>query len=405
MSCPAVYINCCIDIHNKRLFKQNAELSHNSVEDIQSLRDHDCIEVVAIKDIEEGEEIFINYVQSEKYEDIEDWFKLGVKTAYIDVVSVKNGKRKEIVSEIISESDTDSDESSIKESEEEFEINDYDMKAFSFLENFKESDPSLYLIGSSLWERYKKLRILDSEKHADVALESLKSIDTISNEVYDAVHQIISNERIEEIDYDIPFHYMIREILEDNQENREFARKLTEFANKKKQASTLNDQNYENSKGGKMFIMQSKKEIGMIKTLDFIEKIYKICWPTYTSDFNTLIWSLENTDRQGFHTEYNNFGGKFKQMSYASFLSLADNNYLWFAKTEGDEFIYERVYYPFGSMIIVTGNCIHAGPEFTKSPNLRIFRYIESPTMIHQNQVTQDFQKYADYTVQLNTYK
>ena len=53
----------------------NAELIQNSdLSELSGLGDHDCLQIVATKDISVGEEILINYTQSTEYEIVKSWF-------------------------------------------------------------------------------------------------------------------------------------------------------------------------------------------------------------------------------------------------------------------------------------------------------------------------------------------
>jgi site-specific DNA-methyltransferase (adenine-specific) len=406
LGCPAVYINCCIDMKKKKLFEPNAELIFNALENVQSLSDHDCIEVVAVKDIEIGEEIFIQYIKSNNYQEVEDWFKLGSNAGYIDAVllsTIEMIGQNELIDTTTLDEDSGIISTGTGISTGSFNVEDYDIMAIQFLEDIKKTDLAMYKIGDMLWGRYQKLDILDCKKHANLALESLKMIQNTNSKVMDIVIQILNNQPNDTISYWNQHYQLLKNVVEDNVENRNFSKSLVDFG-KRAQHQTLNDQNYEQSSGRKIYVMETDKEIAKMKELDFFDEVIKICWPAYSPGYHTLIWSTEKTARQGFHTDYNQFGGEFKHMSYLSILSLGDDNYIWFGKS-GLENVYEKIYAPFGSMFIFSGNCIHAGPEFTGSSNMRVFQYIESPTMIHKDKVSQDFLTYSNLTVQLNNYK
>ena len=407
LSCPAVYINCCVDLEGKKMLIPNAELNQSpDLSDVYGLADHDVLMVNAIRDIEEGEEILINYVQSDKYEDVCKWFN-GVH----DISFNPKGKQDSLIpmstavaTNVISVDDDIPPPPDLVDIAEldEAETRRIDLST-DYAAALKDLEGDALLIAQLLWERYTKLGLLDYGKMGQDALDIIKGLNGILQETLAVIRDCILAEPNDKIAYDNRNWYVVHNIIKDTEANRAHAKKIIEYS-KTKHIETINDQNYGDSKGRKMFRFENKHH----ELFEFIHHLDVACrylWPEYNLTTNTLMWTLENTERQGFHTDYNTFGKGFELMSYASILALDDDCYLWVAKVLDNERVFERIYYPFGSIVFFTGNQIHAGDGFTSLNCCRLHRYIESPKMIHGVLVNQDYHSYASITLELNKHR
>jgi hypothetical protein len=398
-------------MEDKKLFPPNAELVHRKLDDVQELAEHDAIEVIAVSDIDIGKEIFVNYIQSNDYAEVEAWFSLGYGRSYIEPKDLEGESEK-------SDSISSKSKSKKKKTKAAIDLTDevelikaprfYNLvqcntaAGIIFDKYQKYEDKLLYTVANKLWERYTELGVKDPNGY-EKCVEALEMIETVDEKVMNFIIQVLKFEPYEDVGPYDPHYFVLTGVFEDNAENREFAEELYGFSEKSNK-SQLQDQNYANSKGRKMYKMESKKEKIKVDSLSYLDVAYAICWPTYTPSSHQFMWSEKQTMRQGFHTDYNTFAKINKQMSYLTMLSMSDETYLWFATIEKNEVIYERVYYPFGSMLVFTGNMVHAGDAYAGEPNLRVHRYVESPTMIHGELVSQEYKKYADITVQMNSY-
>jgi DNA modification methylase len=400
--CPAVYINCCIDMAEGKLFKPNAELVQNpDLNEISGLGDHDCLQVIATRNIEIGEEIFINYLQSNNYDEVKNWFSLGSKS--IQAVSNTPITTSEPISNVVEREFKDSDEENLTDLNEEKLLESAIKESMDLLEKFRNADALKYEIGNKLWGRYEKLGLLKNSAYAKQVCAAFSAFANISQTCLSIIVQVLDQEPNCSISYDNQSFMIINNVLDDNEKVRGLVSDLMSYGLKQPK-EILQDQNYKDSTGRRMHRMESNKELKMINFLDFMNEVYTILFPAYVTTSYNLMWSSEKTMRQGFHTDYNTFGEDYNMMAYVSFISLSDDSYVWTAREENGVTLFKRIYYPFGSMVMFTGNCVHAGAEYVGESNLRIHKYIESPNMKHGHLVSQEFKKYDRMTLELNKF-
>jgi DNA modification methylase len=396
ISCPAVYINCAVDFHNGKTFEPNAELIQNpSLNDFDGLGSHDCLQVVATKDIKTGDEIFINYIQEKDFESVKKWFESPG-----NVIEMEGSKEVEEVINVEgmdSENVTVNQDSGSFENTEEFE--QLKAKVNFLLVNIGLENSNLGTIGHQLWKRYISLGLLKHKSDGDKAYTALGLLPHISVSALKIVVQVL--EKDVDLDYTKRRCFFIK-LLEDNKENRDAVEVIRKIALNSKDKENITDKNYEGSEGRKLYKYKKADKFGFMQ--DF-NSAMGVLWPGYTASEYQAVWTANNKcRRQGFHTDYNTFGKNNYIMAYAHMLSLDDSNYIWTCDFTTGKRVYTRHYYPFGWMCIFSGNYIHAGDEFTGENNFKLFRYLDSPNMYHGFIVTQIFNSFGVHTTELNLY-
>ena len=400
---PAAYANCNIDLINKTLLEANAEFQERAdILTYEDLSNPDIVELYAVKDINPGEEILVQYIKGKTFEEVNSWFENNFSIRET-VHEIQQEEEQEF------EEEQEEEEQEIKEGEEEQEEQEEKKNKKFVNANIFEDDLADFLFKNSLsvddtvfklLERYEALGLEKNEKTIELIESKLLKYFNFSPKQKQWLNLILHYETNDQIINKERHSFFIEDVVDDTVQFRSFIKDVRDYT-RKKFDSYIHDQNFLGSKNRKSYLFKIEKEKDQLKVAHEFDEMMLVAFPEHSFTANNAIWSEKQTMRQGFHTDFNRFGDKYPILSYSVILSLADDNYFWQANLNKGEITMERIYLKFGSVVVFTANCIHAGEGFTPD-NFRSHRYFTHPKMLPDPLISQEFRRYDGLTLQLN---